>query len=309
MKTMKTFITGIFFRRSLYGLIAAALCFAACEQAASPDGDPPQPGPAPEALAGTWEWNGINLAFTDGENAALGGVPYAYVFTAENGEGNVSALGDFTTDNGKLTFPNYKDRGFSVVFTQVPVNELCGTYWAWGSALLQFPNAKTLKLRDKSYPYSYDEATRTGTALAGEPQQDGLSAISLGVRGLGDFTVDLDEKTITFSDYKGQGAAASQPPFVITFQGQDTDAVPAAVTETLVGTEWGLGQWEIFVDEDTAYNRSSTTFFINGYTYTPATKSGNIEFVNGFEIQSDDTVLHFLSFKNYAHTMDFGRVE
>jgi hypothetical protein len=301
MKMMETFITGI--------VIAAALCFAACEQAASPGGDPPQPGPAPAALTGTWEWNGIELVFTDEENAVLGGPAYAYVFTAASEEGSIGDLGGFAVSNGKLTFPNYKNRGFSVVFTQVPMNELCGSYWAWGSALLQFPNAKTLKLRDKSYPYSYDEDTMTGTVLAGEPQQDGLSSISLGVRGLGDFTVDWDAKTIIFSDYKGQGAAASQAPFVITFYGQDTDAVPRAVTETLVGTEWGLGQWEIFVNETTAYNRSSTTFFINGYTYMPASKSGNIEFVNGFEIQSDDTVLHFLSFKNYGHTMDFGRVE
>ncbi|MDR2393936.1 MAG: hypothetical protein LBD93_07265 [Treponema sp.] len=106
------------------------------------------------------------------------------------------------------------------------------------------------------------------------------------VTGLGDFTLSPDGETLILS---GGPLFTRQP-----------DRIP---DDTLVSTRWIFGNTLSL--EFTSPNKvkvGSGTF-----TYDPATRKGEIEYVGPFIISSDGMTLHFTNYGGYGHGATFIR--
>jgi hypothetical protein len=176
---------------------------------------------------------------------------------------------------------------------------LAGTTWRWGASVLEFEDDDTVKFRQTgAYPYTYTAGNRTG-----------------GISGIGSvdqsaFTISADYATLEIINYRGNSQG-----YNALFRRRKPGA-EMVIPDTVVGTEWNRGsdtfsegaQWEIFFTGDIAINRSSSTWFVNPYTYNRTKKRGKIEFINEFEILQDGGELSFVRFKNYGHQVSFFRV-
>ncbi|AEF82396.1 hypothetical protein [Leadbettera azotonutricia] len=202
-----------------------------------------------------WYFHNAELQFKDAATASIHGKDYAYTYDASTGTGSIdgdrsgrqhtgisasieadgvietgdaiNAVGDFTLspDNGTLTFSNYRNSSFEVVFSDAPdadaANTILGTAWYWPSLVLEFVREDQAILYSFTgyYPYPYIYGyTFNGTANSGQIQTaERVSPTSSSAGALGNFEIKagfaIEDTTVVplnlyFSNYKGYGHRA-----------------------------------------------------------------------------------------------------
>jgi hypothetical protein len=276
-------------------LFVLGALFFACEH---PTNITETPEPDPDnSLAGSWKWGNVTLEFKTDSKALLEDTLHTYTYTADDKSGVMVNAGDFEIiDNMTLAFDNYKDWGSRIVFKKFKDNPMVGTYWRWGTSLMDFSSSSTMVYRSTQYDYVYSDVSKKGV-----------------ITTLGEFSIDEENGILTVIDYKGYGAKYTSlgRKVAIEFNRQDDDTTPDIDT-TMLGTEWVEGpiaQWIMFINDDIIYQGSSSAIFLDPYNYNPGQRNGWIYFLNDFVINDNGSVLTCLSFKTYNHTAAFKRAK
>lgn len=250
-----------------------------------------QPDRIPDDTLMSTRWifgNTLSLEFTSPVEAVMGQHTYLYTYEDTDKTGLVEELGGFTYDKDTqtLTFTRYKGGSPLSFKTQLdPV--LVGTVWRWGHGFIEFTAPNKVKVGSGTYTYVYDDQEKAGT-----------------IKNVGPFTIAEGPgeglRILSFAEYKSYGR-----PVVFTEQLEEH---PITLEDTLIGTEWFWSStWGdsflVFMTETSSINGE----YMDWYTYDPATRKGEIEYMGPFILSSDGMTLNFTNYGGYGHGATFIR--